>query len=163
MPGVWEELPPLPEIGHPESYYAHQIHRADRLGNRHAREAFKAAQYVTLAMDPRLKWEQKLRYFSHALRAHCTAPPLAPESVWMFYGRLADLVRTQAGTEALRLAGREDDSWASQLQRGVSRDQLRLEAAMFFRRLVGEDGKKPEYLNSEDWEQLRILRQTWIR
>ena len=161
MPGVWEELPPLPELGHPESYYAHQVRRADRLGNRHAREAYKAAQYLTLAMDPRLKWEQKLRYWRHALRAHCVAPPLASERIWMFYGQMADLVRIQAGAEALRLASREDDAWAGQLSRGTPREQLKLEAGLFFRRLLGDDGKKPEYFNTDDWEQLQILRRQW--
>jgi len=43
------ELPELPEIGHPESYYAERVHEADRLGNTHLREAHKVGQYTTRA------------------------------------------------------------------------------------------------------------------
>src|SRR5581483_3658578 len=57
------QLPPMPEIGRPESYYAKLSHEADRVGDRHAREANKVGQYVTLAMDPHLTWEEKLKYF----------------------------------------------------------------------------------------------------
>jgi hypothetical protein len=46
-----QELPPLPEVGRPESYYAREVHRADKRGDVHTRESFKVAQYITLAMD----------------------------------------------------------------------------------------------------------------
>ena len=38
------QLPPLPEIGHPEAYYAKLVHRADAVGNKDAHEAYKTAQ-----------------------------------------------------------------------------------------------------------------------
>jgi len=158
----WGELPPLPEIGLPETYYAKQVAQADRLGNRHAREAFKVGQYVTLALAPRLRWEQKRRYFHHAVKAHCVGPAMAPNTVLQFYARLGAFVRGHAGEEAIRLASREDDAWAAQLSRGVPREQVRADAARFFRDLLGEHDTCPEYLNREDWEQLRILRRQWL-
>ena len=162
MLGQSRQLPPLPEIGHPESYYAKQVHRADRIGNPHAREAHKVAQHVTLGIDPRLEWEKKLRYFRHALRAHCTAPAVSRDEVWLFYAQLANLVRQHAGVEALRLASREDDRWARMVRLGAPRQTLQAEASTFFRRLLGDRDERPEYLNQEDWEQLRILRNQWV-
>lgn len=152
----------MPEIGHPESYYAQQAKRADQFGNPYAREANKVGQYVTLAIDPRLSWEKKLKYFHHALRAHCVPPPLARDEVWMFYAQLADLVRKHAGSEALRLASQQDDLWADRLSLKVPREQIKAEAVVFFRRLMGDDDRCPDYLNREDFGQLRILRNQWL-
>jgi len=158
----WDELPPLPHIGEPESYYAKQVKLAEKIGNPHAREANKVGQYVTLALAPRLPWEKKLRYFCHALRVHCVPPPLANDKIWMFYGELAALVRRHAGAEAVRLASFEDDFWAGQLKAGVPRPQIKAAADIFFRKLLdGRDGC-PEYLNHEDYDQLRILHKQWM-
>ena len=33
-------FPALPEIGHPESWYAKRVHEADRAGDVHKREAY---------------------------------------------------------------------------------------------------------------------------
>ena len=159
---AWGDLPPLPEIGHPETYYAKQVARADRLGMRHAHEAFKVGQYVTLALGSRLTWEQKSRYFRHAIRSHCNGPDMAPPAVMKFYSHLADLVRRHAGAEAIRLASREDDAWAAQLQRGVPRTEVKAEAARFFKAMFGDDDRQPDYFNREDWEQLRVLRKNWL-
>ena len=158
----WDQLPPLPEIGHPESYYAKQVHAADRIGNVHAREANKVGQYVTLALDPRLDWDKKLRYFRHAIRGHCNPPPMARDKVWSFYADLANIVRRHAGVEALKIASREDDRWARQLKDGVPRPQIMTQAAMLFRQILGDKDQKPEHLNQEDYEQLRILRNQWL-
>src|SRR6187401_2247077 len=103
------QFPPMPEIGLPESVYASKVNQADRTGVKHAHEASKVGQYVTLAMDPRLPWEGKLKYFRHALKRHCVPPPLPDDDVWMFYRSLADLVRQYAGQEELRIASTEDD------------------------------------------------------
>ena len=113
------QLPPLPEIGHPESYYARLVHKADRENSPHAREAAKVGQYVTLAIDPHLEWEQKLRYFKHTLRRHCQAPKIASDNVWLFYQSLSELVRRYAGSEALRLASAEQ-----QIMSGRPREAL---------------------------------------
>jgi hypothetical protein len=113
-------LPSMPPIGQPEGYYARVIHQAEKRGDQHSREAGKVGQYITLGLDPNLEWEQKLRYFQHALRRHCVPPPLAREEVWVFYGELADLVRRHAGNEMLRLASREDDLWARRVKLGQS-------------------------------------------
>jgi hypothetical protein len=164
MPHDWNELPPLPEVGLAESYYADRVKRADAVGDHHTREAYKAAQYITLGLDRRLDWEKKLRYFKHALRSHCQPPNLTSDKVWLFYAQLADLVRQHAGTEALRLASIEDDYYVGQLRAGVPRQQIMAQAEIFFRKLLGERGeeKKPDYLNQEDYDQLKILRNQWL-
>jgi hypothetical protein len=155
-------LPPVPEIGHAEGFYARKVHEAERLGDDHAREANKVAQYITLATNPHLEWEQKLRYFQHALRRHAQAPPLATEVVWMFYAQLADLVRQYAGQEALKVASVEDDRYASLQRSGVPRKRIEDDADVFFARLVGNRNERPDYLNEEDWNQLKMLRDQWI-
>ena len=162
MSSVYEQIPPLPEIGHPESYYAKQIARADRLQMKHAHESFKVGQYITLALGPRLTMEQKLRYFRHALRAHCTGPSVGSNEVLGFYSKLAAMVRQYAGSEAIRIASAEDDAWAAQLQRGTPREQIKAEATRFFQQVLGDQDRCPDYLNPEDWEQLRILRKQWL-
>jgi hypothetical protein len=162
MAQEFNELPSLPQVGQPESYYADQVKRADQMGNHHAREAFKVGQYITLGLNRRLDWEKKLRYFNHALRAHCTPPTLTNDSVWMFYAQLADLVRQHAGAEALRLASIEDDYYAGQLKAGVARPQIMAQAEVFFRKVLGDSDKKPDYLKQDDYEQLKILRNQWI-
>ena len=75
----------------------------------------KVGQYITPALDYRLRWSKKLRYFEHALRRHCNPPQLASDEVWMFYRNLAHLVREHCGKEALRLASEEDDRYAERL------------------------------------------------
>jgi hypothetical protein len=162
MTGIWGELPALPEIGFPESFYAKEVARADKAGNRHAHAAFKVGQYITLGMGMRLTWDQKRKYFSHAIRAHCTGPAMSSADVLKFYARLADMVRRHAGNEAIRLASREDDAWAAQLQRGVPRHEVFADAERFFRHLVGDCSGIPDYFNAEDWEQLVILRNQWM-
>jgi len=36
------------------------------------------------------------------------------------------------------------------------------QAEIFFRKLLGTRDEKPEYLNQEDYDQLKILRNQWI-
>jgi hypothetical protein len=153
-------LPPMPEIGHSEGYYAKQVIRADKAENQHVREAAKVGQYITLALDSHLEWEKKLRYFQHALRRHCVAPPLASEKVWIFYAQLANLVRQYAGLEALRLASKEDDLYAKRLAMGQLREKITGEAEDFLESIMGEGGRPPHF-NQEDWEQLKLIRNQW--
>jgi hypothetical protein len=162
MTQEWNELPPLPEIGKPESYYADQVKRADQMGNHHAREGYKVGQYITLGLNRRLDWEKKLRYFTHALRSHCVPPNLTNDKIWLFYAQLADLVRQHAGAEALRLASLEDDYYVGQINAGVPRPQIMAQAEIFFRKILGDGEKKPDYLSQDDFEQLKILRNQWI-
>jgi hypothetical protein len=133
MSQEWNELSPLPEIGKSESYYADQVKRADQMGNHHAREGYKVGQYITLGLNRRLDWEKKLRYFNHALRYH-----------------------------PLRLASLEDDYYVGQINAGVPRPQIMAQAEIFFRKILGDGEKKPDYLNQDDFEQLKILRNQWI-
>src|SRR5437764_2545509 len=125
-------LPPLPEIGHPESYYARLAKQAEHDGDIHAHEAAKVGQYITLALDPNLDWDTKRRYFRHALRRHCAPPQVSSELVDMYYQRLVDLVMHHAGAEALRLASSEDDKYACRLAGGEQRRRIMEDALEFF-------------------------------
>lgn len=155
------QLPSLPEIGHPEAWYARKVHDADHAGDRHAHEAFKVGQYVTLGLDPHLEWEEKLKYFKHALKRHCQPPPLPDDNVWMFYRQLTDLVRQHAGQEALKIASTEDDLYASRIGMGQSREQIEDEAETFFQQLVPSD-ECPNWFNPADYDQLKLIRNQWI-
>ncbi len=156
------QLPDLPVIGQPESYYARRVHEADKTGNIHVREAHKVGQYTTLAMDPSLTWEQKLKYFTHALRRHCNPPPVPDEATWVFYRDLAELIRSHCGQEALRLSMMEDDLYDKRLKLGVARDRIETEAESFFSRLLGTANRCPDHFDEEDWAQLKMIRDQWI-
>lgn len=153
-------LPAMPTIGHPESFYARRIHEADKHNNHHAHEAWKVGQYVTLAMDVNLTWEQKLRYFQHALKRHCVPPPYPDDDVWSFYCELAQLVRTHAGTEALRLASQEDDRYAVRVDMGEDRDAVSDEAELFFGKMIPDPC--PAWFHKDDYAQLKMIRDQWI-
>ncbi|HWB53556.1 MAG TPA: hypothetical protein VG722_05165 [Tepidisphaeraceae bacterium] len=155
-----QTLPPLPPIGQPESFYVKAVHDADREGDVHKREAYKVGQYVTLATDPHLSWEEKLKYFCHALKRHCVPPPLPEEAVWVFYRSLANLVKQYAGQEALRLASIEDDLYATRINMGQTRQQIENDAEAFFGHLV--PAECPAWFNDEDYKQLKLLRDQWI-
>ena len=153
-------FPPMPEIGHPESWYAKRVHEADKRGDLYAHEAYKVGQYITLALDPRLSWEEKLRYFRHALKRHCQPPPLPDDEVWAFYGNLAALVRSYAGREALRIASTEDDMYAARETMGQNLERIEDDAEVFFARLIPDHC--PDWFDEEDYEQLKIIRDQWI-
>jgi hypothetical protein len=155
-------FPPMPEIGKPETYYAKMVHRADRDGDVFSHEANKVGQYITLAMDPRLAWEQKLRYLQHALKRHCNPPPFPDDDVWMFYKQLADLVRQYAGQEALRIACQEDDLYAARLAMGQTREKIADDAEEFFSRIIPPDDHCPEWYNEEDFRQIKMIRDQWV-
>jgi hypothetical protein len=156
-------FPSLPDIGFPESHYAQLARTADQAGDHYGREAAKVGQYITLAMDPRLDWMSKRRFFEHALRRHCMAPPLPNEQVWLFYQSLAMLVRKHAGQEALRLASAEDDLYAMLAKSKVPRDVILGKAQVFFGTLMGMHLQRPDWFSEEDWAQLKIIRAQWIR
>lgn len=156
------QLPAMPEIGRPESFYAKLVHTADRQGDIHSHEAAKVGQYVTLAMDPSLHWEEKLKYFQHALKRHCVPPPYPDDDVWMFYQQLAELVRAHCGAEALRLASLEDDLYAARLSMGQSREKIEDDAEQYFGHLLGGGEGCPEWFNETDWSQLKLIRDQWI-
>jgi hypothetical protein len=156
------QLPAMPPIGQPESYYARQVHYADKINDPHLHEAFKVGQYITLGMDPRLDWGSKLKYFDHALRRHCTPPPLPDEDVWVYYRQLADLVREHAGEEALKLATKKDDEFAERLAGGEPREVIAEDAEPFFLKLMGLCREKPDHFGDEDWHQLRLIRDQWV-
>jgi len=152
----------MPEIGLPESHYAQMAKKAEREGNEHLRAAAKVGQYVTLAMDRSLDWDQKLRYFKHTLSRHCYPPRFAGDQCWTFYHNLADVVREYCGAEAMRLASTEDDLYASRLEMGQAREKIEAEAEVFFDRILGNSTSCPDHFKVEDWEQLKLLRNQWI-
>lgn len=157
------DLPPLPEIGHPESWYAKRIHDAEQNNDVHLREALKVAQYISLAIDPALDWDAKLKYFRHALRRHCQPPPFNEDpAVHDFYKSLATLVKEYCGAEALRLASAEDDNYAARLSMDQSREQIEDDAEAFFSRIIGRGTECPEWFKEEDWQQLKLIRDQWI-
>jgi hypothetical protein len=151
----------MPEIGHPEAWYAKMVHRADKAGDTFAHEAYKVGQYITLAMNPHLTWEQKLKYLQHALKRHCVPPPFPDDDVWMFFRQLADLVRQYAGQEALRIASTEDDLYAARLGMGQSREKIADEADEFFRKIIFMENC-PEWFNEDDYRQLKMIRDQWV-
>ena len=155
-------FPPMPEVGKPETYYAKMVHRADRDGDTYSHETYKVGQYITLALDVRLSWEQKLRYIQHALKRHCNPPPFPDDDVWMFYKQLADLVRQYAGQEALRIACQEDDLYATRLAMGQTREKIADDAEEFFNRLIPAEEHCPEWFNEEDYRQIRMIRDQWV-
>jgi hypothetical protein len=156
-------VPEMPPVGLPESQYARLIHRADKTGDVHGRESYKVAQYITLALDPHLRWPQKLRYFEHALHRHCNPPPLPDETVWLFYRNLCSLVRDYCGQEALRLASKEDDVYAKWVAMGCTQERIDSSAREFFNELLGEGLKCPEHFHEEDWQALQVFRKQWDR
>ena len=157
-----QSFPPMPEIGHPESYYARLAKHAEHRGNNHAREAAKVGQYLTLALDPMLSWDQKLRYFKHAINRHCHPPDFSDDACWKFYHDLADVVREHCGREALKMAIAEDDAYARRLNMGQLKEKIRPDADYFFTRLIGREKHCPLWFSSEDWEQLVLIRNQWV-
>jgi hypothetical protein len=156
------QLPELPRIGMPESHYARQVHLAEKIGDPHLRESNKVAQYVTLALEPRLCWSKKLKYFDHALRRHCIPPPLPDDDVWLFYQQMSNLVRAHTGEQALKLACAEDDAYDRRLHHGEDRAQIVSDARHFFYELMTLGNDKPCHFNEEDWIQLKLIRDQWV-
>jgi hypothetical protein len=156
------QLPEMPPIGRPESFYAKQVQLADKLGDLHLHEASKVGQYVTLGTDPRLAWSKKLKYFDHALRRHCNPPPLPDDTVWMFYQQLSNLVRFHCGEQALRLASAQDDEYARRIIDGESRNQIVIEARHFFYELMTLGNDRPGHFTEDDWMQLKLIRDQWV-
>ena len=154
-------LPEMPAVGRPESHYARQIQLADKIGDLHLHEASKVGQYITLALDPSLIWAKKLKYFDHALRRHCCAPPLPDEDVWIFYRALSNLIRQHAGEQALRLALIKDDEYVQRASRGTPRGPIVAEARQFFYELMTLGHERPEHFTEEDWVQLKLIRDQW--
>lgn len=155
------QFPPMPEIGKPDPYYMRAIADAEQAGDLHLRAALKVARYISLAIVPKLPWEEKKRYFAHALKHHCAAPSDDKATVH-YYKQLAEVVRQYAGAEALRLASQEDDMWAARAALGQDRSQIEDDADNFFTRLLGQGDHCPEYFVDTDWAQLKLIRDQWI-
>jgi hypothetical protein len=156
-----KQLPPMPTIGLAESHYSRLAKDSQTAGDTHGYEAAKVGQYVSLAMDPRVAWEDKVRYFKHALNRHCVPPRIADDAVWSFYKDLQNLVKDFAGQEALRLSLAEDDVYAGYQQMGEPREKIEEKAELFFNKLIPTD-TCPEWFHEEDYKQLKMIRDQWI-
>jgi hypothetical protein len=153
---------PLPVIGYPESYYAKHIQQADKAGDAHGHSAYKVGQYVTLALDHKIDWEEKLRYIRHTLKHHCAGVPDGDDQTKEFYRRLCELVKRHAGQEAMRLARTEHDSYSMRVDTGTPREEIEAEAEVFFSKLKGHTDSCPEWFTKEAWAQLKAIRDQWI-
>ena len=152
---------PLPVIGYPESYYAKHIKQADEAGDIMAHNAHKVGQYVTLGLDQKRDWEERIKYFNHTLKHHCVAPSDADEETKAFYQKLHDLVCRYASQEARRMARQENDSYSMRAEMGVPRETLVEEAEVFFPKLLGHGGC-PDYFNPDVFDEIRGLRDKWV-
>ena len=152
---------PLPVIGYPESYYAKHIKQADEAGDMLARCAHKVGQYVTLALDPKISWEEKCKYLKHTLKHHCVPPADCDDETMAFFQKLHDLVCRYASNEAMRLARQENDGYSMRLEMGVPRETLVDEAEVFFPNLLGH-GPCPEFLSEQAFNQIKTIRDKWI-
>lgn len=152
---------PLPVIGHPDAFYVKHIKQAEESGNVHERESHKVGRYVTLAMDPKMSWDEKVRHFRHALKHHCNAPPDATPDMMHFYGKLGDLVRRHAGQEAIRLVSRETESYRLRLLKGTPRANLQVEALELRQRVFGDFDARPNWISEEAWTQIEKMLKDW--
>lgn len=155
-------LPPLPEIGHDEHVYAAQARIADENADRPLRDAAKVGLYISLAIHRPMKWADKLRHFQHALDKHCHTSRTADARIWNFYHSLAHLVKEHCGQEALRLASEKDDVYAARLKSGVSRDEVRESARIFFAKLIGDGRVLPDHMLPDEFLMIRMIRDQWI-
>lgn len=152
---------PLPVIGHPDSFYVKQIQQADQAGDVHARESYKVGRYVTLAMNPMMPWEEKLRHFLHALKRHCVAPAGSSEDVMHFYEKLAHLVRRHAAQEAVRMIAKETDAYRRRQFKGESPQTLKQECQEIRARAFGDVANCPEWMLRDSWEQIHAMCRPW--
>lgn len=156
-------FPPLPEIGKSDVYYHNAIAQAEQSGDVLKRSTMKVGRYITLALSTKISWEEKVRYFDHALKHHCIPPlDMNDDRTKAFYEQLADLVRQHCGAEALRLASQEDDMYAARMALGQEKPMIEEDADLFFGRLIGTGDHRPEYFNEIDWSQLKLIRDQWI-
>lgn len=154
-------LPQLPKVGLPEHEYLRLIEEAEGYRDHNAREAFKVAKYITRAISKDRPWADREKYFKHALEKHCHARPMADAETLAFYGSLAHLVREHAGAAMLKHVSAMDDVFAERLSQGEPREAIAREAAKMFRTLIPHH-HKPEWLNFEDYEQVKLFERQWV-
>lgn len=156
-------MPPMPKIGLPEETYLHVAHRAERNGDDLVLEAAKVGQYISLALrDADAPWPTKLRFFRHALKRHCNPPERADEATKLWFAKLANLVRSHAGAEALRLAAEVDEVYEARTSMGQSVENIADDAEKFFEQICPMIETCPPVYNEEDWVKLKGIRDRWI-
>ncbi len=156
-------LPPMPRIGLPEETYLHVAHKAERNGDDLVFEAAKVGQYVSLALrDADAPWHVKLKYFRHALKRHCNAPEHADEMTKEWFGKLARMVKSQAGAEALRLAAEVDEMYEARTSMGQDIETIADDAEKFFEQICPMCETCPPIYNEEDWVKMKGIRDRWI-
>jgi hypothetical protein len=152
---------PMPVIGHPEIFYVKHIKQAEETGAFHAREAYKVGRYVTLAIDPKLPWEEKIRYFKHVLKHHVTAPDGSDPETQQYYHKLLDLVKRYASQEAVKSIKHESDRLREMRQRGESLEKVRIEAGAALSRVIGDHAACPHWMRPDAWEQVKMIQRQW--
>ncbi|MDB5291738.1 MAG: hypothetical protein JWL69_2979 [Phycisphaerales bacterium] len=153
---------PLPVIGYPEAWYSKHIEEAHNAGDRHAQASYKVGQYVTLGLRADKSWEEKLKCFRHALKHYGVAPAESDAVLQDFYRKLGDVVRRQAGQEAIRLCRAQADAWSIRLEMGSERVVVEDEAEVFFASLLGHSHDNPDWCGKECWATLCAMRDRWI-
>lgn len=153
-------FPPLPEMGETESFYGRKAKQADKDGDVHARAAYKVAQYIASALAPDLPWNEKLRYLEHAVKKHAVPPPPLDDEVWNYYQQLQDLVRTNAGQEALRLAQAQNETFTARSNAGEPKYKIRADAAPYFRQFIPSE-ECPAWFHLWDFNALKAMRNQW--
>ena len=155
------ELHELPELGHSEVSYANHAHRAYKAADFVAKDAYKVAHYVTLAMNRNLDWSERLKMFKHAISHHTIAPPYADTEMYEYYKKLTLLVQTYCSAEALRLVSHADDDFARRSQT-TAKSMLSRETEAFFSRFVSGE-ECPEWYLPDDYYAMRLIAQQWKR
>lgn len=154
---------PMPEIGLDRHYYDRVAKEAEERGDFYTHEAAKVGMYISMALDRKMPWREKLRYFQHAIKRHTTPKSEVPsDGEQAFFGELALLIKTHCGAEALRLAMREDDLYATRLGLGQTPEEIEDDAEPFFEGLIGHDEHCPPHFLEDDWHTLRMIREQWI-
>ena len=144
-------IPDLSEIGHPEHYYAKGYCSPYKRRNLRERTFKDSAKYIALALNPNLSWDNKLKYFKHAIKRRCVPPPYPDDAVFNFYRKLADSACRFTGQEALKLTSQEDDLYAAHLSMGRGHEGIEDDAEDFSTKLMPEGDRCPEWFNESDW------------
>jgi hypothetical protein len=152
-------LPTLPELGQENTYYGKLAHKAEKAGDKHARSAYKVAQYITLGREAPT-WPEKLKYFRHALESHAKPRPPIDDAVFAFYEQLKSWVRQETAVEAMKLVQKEDEFFTERTNQREARFRIVSDAAKFFREILGA-GERPDWFTETDYNRIRQYQMKW--
>jgi hypothetical protein len=159
MESTERTFPPIPDLGREDTHYGKIAHKAEKQGDLYTRSVYKIAQYLTLGLDTKLAWPEKLKYFRHALEKHAKAVPPIDEDVWAFYQGLEKWVKDVCGAEAIRLCEVESEFLTARAEQNEVRFRIVSDAAGFFPQFVPSEC--PDWFTPEDYEALRAIQLRW--